>query len=154
MPEVSCHYRVVVKSFASGQCGPGTIPGRCRSWSDPNISPKTAYNICRSDRSNKQSNKQFLKWNPVELKTQICHNCPISKVDPFYPGGPNPNQQQWFLFRFSAGGGGGGARDRRWVSQSTIPIEKRTKTEEKAKIVSSVLGGKIYLTLCCASCFA
>ena len=31
--EVSHHYGVVVKCFASGQCGPGLIPGRCRSWS-------------------------------------------------------------------------------------------------------------------------
>ena len=33
LPEVSPYYRVVVKSFASGQCSPGSIPGRCRSWS-------------------------------------------------------------------------------------------------------------------------
>ena len=38
--EVSCHYRVVVKAFASGQCGPGSIPGRSRSWRDPNNPPK------------------------------------------------------------------------------------------------------------------
>ena len=32
--------RVVVKTFASGQCGPGTIPGRSRRWRDPNNLPK------------------------------------------------------------------------------------------------------------------
>ena len=31
--EVSCHYGVVVKCFASGQCGPGLFPGQRRSWS-------------------------------------------------------------------------------------------------------------------------
>ena len=40
MPEVSRHYRVMVKAFASGQCGPGSFPGRSRSWSDPNNPPK------------------------------------------------------------------------------------------------------------------
>ena len=29
----SCHYGVVVKCYASGQCGPSLIPGWCRSWS-------------------------------------------------------------------------------------------------------------------------
>ena len=28
-----CHFGVVVKCSAFGQCGPGSIPGRCRSWS-------------------------------------------------------------------------------------------------------------------------
>ena len=33
LPEVSRHYGEVVKCFASGQCGPGSIPGWCRSCS-------------------------------------------------------------------------------------------------------------------------
>ena len=37
---VSPHFRKVGKSFASGQCGPGSIPGRCRSWSDAYSSSK------------------------------------------------------------------------------------------------------------------
>ena len=36
LPEASRHYSVVVKAFASGQCGPILIPGWSRSWSDPN----------------------------------------------------------------------------------------------------------------------
>ena len=44
LPEVSCHYRVVVKSFASGQCGPGSIPGRFRSWSDAYSPPNQVQN--------------------------------------------------------------------------------------------------------------
>ena len=31
--EVSRHYGVVVKCFASGQCDPSLMPGQCRSWS-------------------------------------------------------------------------------------------------------------------------
>ena len=30
--DIPSHYGVVVKCFASGQCGPGSIPGLCRSW--------------------------------------------------------------------------------------------------------------------------
>ena len=30
--DIPSHYGVVVKCFASGQCGPGPIPGQCRSW--------------------------------------------------------------------------------------------------------------------------
>ena len=33
LPGVSCHCSLVVKCFASGQCGPGSIPGWCRNWS-------------------------------------------------------------------------------------------------------------------------
>ena len=40
LPAVSRHYRVVVEAFASGQCGPGSIPGRSRNWSDSNNIPK------------------------------------------------------------------------------------------------------------------
>ena len=40
LPEVSCHFRVVVKAFASGQCGPGSILGRSWRWSDFNNPPK------------------------------------------------------------------------------------------------------------------
>ena len=40
LPEVSRHNRVVVKAFASGQCGHGLIPGWSISWSDPNNPPK------------------------------------------------------------------------------------------------------------------
>ena len=39
LPEASRHYSVVVKAFASGQCRPDSIPGRSRSWSDPNNPP-------------------------------------------------------------------------------------------------------------------
>ena len=40
MPEVSSHYRVVVKCFASGQCGPGSQAGAevgANAYSPPNI---------------------------------------------------------------------------------------------------------------------
>ena len=50
--EVSRHYRVVVKAFASGQCGPGSIPGRSRSWSVPNNPPnylkKETFFVCQN----------------------------------------------------------------------------------------------------------
>ena len=40
LPNVSSHYRVVVKAFASSQCRPGSFPGRSRSWYGPNDPPK------------------------------------------------------------------------------------------------------------------
>ena len=51
LPEVSLHYGVVVKCFASGQCGPGTIPGRFRSWSRHLQSSKAIQcsNLCESE---------------------------------------------------------------------------------------------------------
>ena len=41
LPEESHHYGVVVKCFASGQCGLGLIPGWSRSWSRRLQSSKT-----------------------------------------------------------------------------------------------------------------
>ena len=53
MSEVSCHYRIVVKAFASGQCGPSSIPGRSRSWSDPNNPPKFPHCLITADKRSK-----------------------------------------------------------------------------------------------------
>ena len=51
--EVSCHYRVVVKAFASGQWGPGSIPGRSRSCSDPNNPPnRFQYSVSKWKTNN------------------------------------------------------------------------------------------------------
>ena len=63
MPEVSRHYWVVVKAFASGQCGPGSIPGRSRRWRDPNYPPNDA--IMQFD----------LKWQCHEFKPRRGLQC-------------------------------------------------------------------------------
>ena len=45
LPEVSRHYGVVVKCFASGQCSPGWIPDQSRSWSRRLESSKVYFQV-------------------------------------------------------------------------------------------------------------
>ena len=85
LPEVSCHYRVV-----AGQCGPGSIPGQCRSWSR-RLQPSKSFRF-----NNKQSRSYQCFQSAIIIIRIRIHVRTALYLDPDLGGSVNVKQDNKF----------------------------------------------------------